>query len=73
AVIEYVNLWRKLQLVALSDEPDHLSWKWTTNGVYSASSCYRALFHDSTSSPCWKLLWKSWAPLNNKVFLWLAH
>ncbi|XP_073357774.1 uncharacterized protein [Aegilops tauschii subsp. strangulata] len=48
AVVEYVNLWRKLQQFSLTNQPDRIAWKWTTNGLYSASFCYRALFHGST-------------------------
>uniref|UniRef100_A0A453HE53 Reverse transcriptase zinc-binding domain-containing protein n=1 Tax=Aegilops tauschii subsp. strangulata TaxID=200361 RepID=A0A453HE53_AEGTS len=71
-VFEYVDVWRKLHAITLTPEPDRIIWRWTSNGVYSASSCYKALFHGSTSSPCWRLLWKNWAPMNNKIFLWLA-
>uniref|UniRef100_A0A453I8X5 Uncharacterized protein n=1 Tax=Aegilops tauschii subsp. strangulata TaxID=200361 RepID=A0A453I8X5_AEGTS len=38
AVIEYVELWRLLQTIQLSNEPDKLSWKWTADGSYSARS-----------------------------------
>ena len=70
--LEYIHLWRKLQGVALTTTPDKISWRWTSNGIYSAKSCYHALFHGSTTPPSWKLLWRSWAPLNTKFFLWLA-
>ena len=36
AVIEYVQLWGLLQGIELSDEPNRLTWKWTTNGSYTA-------------------------------------
>uniref|UniRef100_A0A453FCJ1 Reverse transcriptase zinc-binding domain-containing protein n=1 Tax=Aegilops tauschii subsp. strangulata TaxID=200361 RepID=A0A453FCJ1_AEGTS len=46
--------------------------RWTTNAQYSASSCYRMMFAGSTTAPFWKIIWRSWAPLNVKFFLWLA-
>ena len=72
ALVQYVLLWARLQQVTLSDESDVLTWRWTTNDVYSAKSCYKALFAGSTIEPSWRLTWKSWAPLRIKVFLWLA-
>ena len=51
---------------------DRISWRWTTSGVYSAKSCYKALFAGSMIEPSWKLTWKSWAPLRVKISLWLA-
>ena len=72
ALIQYVELWRMLQSATLSAGPDVLRWKWTESGVYSAKSCYLALFHGSTTDAPWKLTWKTWAPLRIKIFIWLA-
>ena len=72
ALIQYVELWRMLQSATLLAGPDVLRWKWTEFGVYSAKSCYLALFHGSTTSVSWKLTWKTWAPLRIKIFIWLA-
>uniref|UniRef100_A0A453T4B1 Uncharacterized protein n=1 Tax=Aegilops tauschii subsp. strangulata TaxID=200361 RepID=A0A453T4B1_AEGTS len=71
AVIEYVELWRLLQTIQLSNEPDKLSWKWTADGSYSARSAYHALFIGATTAPFWRPIWKTWAPSNAKIFLWL--
>lgn len=62
AILEYVDLWRRLQTVSLTHDPDTIRWKWTENGVYSASSCYNALFLGSTTSEHWRLVWKSGPP-----------
>lgn len=72
ALVQYIELWLRLSPVTLSATPDRLIWRWTTDGVYSAKSCYKALFYGSTIEPSWKLTWKSWAPLRIKIFLWLA-
>ena len=72
ALIQYIELWRMLQNATLSAGPDVLRWKWTESGVYSAKSCYLALFHGSTTDASWKLTWKTWAPLRIKIFIWLA-
>ena len=50
AALEYFDLWCRLQAGTLSQEPDTILWRWAENGVYSASSCYNALFTGSTLS-----------------------
>nr|XP_040244102.1 uncharacterized protein LOC109755903 [Aegilops tauschii subsp. strangulata] len=72
ALVQYIHLWIRLCQITLTDAPDTITWPWTLTGVYSARSCYKALFAGSTIEPSWKLTWKSWAPLRVKVFLWLA-
>lgn len=71
-MVQYVELWRALELVTLSPDPDVLRWKWTDSGVYTASSCYQAMFSGSTIVPHCKLIWRTWAPLQVRVFVWLA-
>ena len=62
ATLEYVELWHILRLVSLSTTPDTISRRWSSKGVYIASTCYTALFIGSTTAPFWKLIWRSWAP-----------
>jgi hypothetical protein len=69
---QYLKLWNKVQNIALSDAPDQLLWRWTASGTYSASSCYKATFHGSTTSYAWKLIWKTWEPPRVKFFHWMA-
>lgn len=72
ALLQYLDLWRRLRDLRLSPTPDIISWRWTSSGIYFASSCYRALFTGSIPAPHWRLTWKSWAPLRIKLFIWLA-
>jgi hypothetical protein len=53
---KYLLLWRALSQVLLTDQADTLVWKWTSDGTYSASSCYKATFHRSTSCRAWCLI-----------------
>lgn len=71
-MVEYVDVWRMIQWITLSNDLDQIIWRWTTNGIYSAASRYQALFTGSIIAPFWWLIWKSWAPQNAKFFLWLA-
>ena len=69
---QYLLLWRLLEGIALSAEPDKLIWKWTEASTYTAKSTYLASFHGSIACNHWKLTWKSWAPPKVKFFLWLV-
>uniref|UniRef100_A0A453I7T7 Reverse transcriptase zinc-binding domain-containing protein n=1 Tax=Aegilops tauschii subsp. strangulata TaxID=200361 RepID=A0A453I7T7_AEGTS len=70
---QYLQLWHKIEHTTLSAEPDRLTWKWSTNGIYSAKSAYLATFHGSIAYDAWKLTWKCWAPPRVRFFYWLAH
>lgn len=53
----------------IGQEPDMIRWQWTESGIYSAKSCYLALFHGSTQAPHWKLTWKNGAPMGVKMYM----
>jgi len=61
-----------MENVQLSDQPDRLIWRWTADGSYTARSAYKMLHHGTTSFRGHRLVWKTWAPLRVKIFLWLA-
>lgn len=69
--IQYVSLWRRLNLMTLSNESGRLTWCWTPTGSYTASSCYKAMFIGATADPNWRITWRSWVPLGIKFFVWL--
>uniref|UniRef100_A0A8I6XZ35 Reverse transcriptase zinc-binding domain-containing protein n=1 Tax=Hordeum vulgare subsp. vulgare TaxID=112509 RepID=A0A8I6XZ35_HORVV len=69
---QYLQLRHKLEHTTLSTEPDHLLWKWTASGTYTAQSAYKATFHGSIPCDAWKLTWKCSAPLRVRFFHWLA-
>lgn len=56
----------------LNEQPDRPVWRWTADGTYTARSAYRMLHHGTTSFRGHRLIWKTWAPLRVKIFLWLA-
>jgi len=65
---QYLQIWQAIANTLLNDEPDRLRWMWTADGVYTAESCYMAMFHGSKLSEAWKLTWKTWAPPRVKFF-----
>ncbi|WVZ90185.1 LOW QUALITY PROTEIN: hypothetical protein U9M48_036512, partial [Paspalum notatum var. saurae] len=70
---EYLLVWDLVDDIVLQhDVPDKHLWKLTQSRVYSSKSAYSAFFLGSVGLSGWKRIWKGWAPLKCKVFLWLA-
>lgn len=73
AVEEVLLLGNRLQQIRLAqDEVDSVCWCWEPSSHYSAKSAYGAFFAGSIRFPCAEAIWKAWAPLKCKVFMWLA-
>jgi hypothetical protein len=58
--------------IQLSDPGDTMIWRWYADGKYTPRSTYRALHLGSHTIPGCKRIWKTWAPLRVRLFLWLA-
>jgi hypothetical protein len=72
AIIEYLHIWEATNNFQFSNQPDKLIWRWTNDGTYSAKSAYEMLHACSEKFKGHHLIWKTWAPLKVKIFLWLA-
>jgi hypothetical protein len=51
---------------------DRFYWRFSSDGIYSASSAYKAMFVGSSTLRSAKELWKTSAPPKVKFFFWLA-
>ena len=69
---QFLYLWDCVQGFELTEHEDRHIWNLEAGGCYSSKSAYRAFFVGSVTFEPWRRLWKSWAPNNCKVFLWLA-
>lgn len=49
-----------------------LIWRWSGDGTYSTKSTYAMMHSGSVKFHGHSLIWKTWAPLKAKIFLWLA-
>uniref|UniRef100_A0A453SJU5 Reverse transcriptase zinc-binding domain-containing protein n=1 Tax=Aegilops tauschii subsp. strangulata TaxID=200361 RepID=A0A453SJU5_AEGTS len=58
--------------VQLSDQADKISWKLTTNGLFSVKSMYLDLIDSGPLSRSLHI-WKIKVPLRIKIFMWLVH
>jgi hypothetical protein len=41
---------------------DHIKWKFTNSGEYTAGSAYKAQFLGCVKAPKAQMIWKAWAP-----------
>lgn len=72
-------MWQVLQLMDIihnvqlhSEQPDRHFWTRETSGQFTTKSAYEAFFIGGIAFEPYKRLWKAWAPLKVKIFLWLA-
>lgn len=73
AIVDYLKVWDRMSAVQLNQErEDNFIWRWTPNGNYSACSAYKMLHHGSVPFAGHDLIWKTWAALKVKLFLWTA-
>ena len=69
---DYLHLWASVGDIHLGNEPDRTIWRWTTDGCYTAKSAYDMMHSGSIRMSGHTLIWKTWAPLRIKIFIWLA-
>lgn len=73
AIWEFLQLWDLVQNFNLRpDQEDTHVWLPHSLGTYTTKSAYERFFQGVVSFEPYRRLWKSWAPLRVKVFLWLA-
>ena len=72
AIADYLALWDILEAIVLNDQLDATIWRWTPSGSYTARSAYAMLHEGAIQFRGHNLIWKTWAPLRVKIFLWLA-
>lgn len=71
--LQYIQLWHAVEGIHLNPGiEDIVSWRWDSSGTYSARSAYRMFFQGATKFAAGKPIWKAWAPLKVKFFMWLA-
>ena len=72
AIADVLKIWPCITGQNLSEQPDSFRWRQTSDGSYSASSAYHLFFLGREFLPGTAELWTSWAPLEIKIFVWLA-
>jgi hypothetical protein len=69
----FLFLWLEVQSTApLTTESDKFRWRRTANGALQRKLGIPMLIPGSIQAGFANLLWKSWAPLKEKIFTWLA-
>lgn len=72
-MVELIGLSSLLENILLNPlVRDSIMWKLTSDGAYSASSAYHFQFEGMIKSKFYKCIWRIWAPVKCKIFLWTA-
>lgn len=69
---EYLDLWEATSDIILGNHQDKMIWRWTPDGQYTSKSAYMMMHTGSIRFRGHSMIWKTWAPLRVKIFLWLA-
>jgi hypothetical protein len=70
---QVLNLWEIITNIHLDPSTgDKWTWTWEAKGDYSARSVYNAHFCAAVKCSMASGIWKTWAPLKIKLFLWLV-
>lgn len=73
AVLQYFQVWVTVHSIVLHpEESDHDIWTPSSSGVFSTKMAYQHFFGPAISFEPYHRLWRSWAPLKVKMFIWLA-
>jgi hypothetical protein len=72
---EFVSLWQAIgSMQELNGTEDNISWRWTTDGQYSASSAYKIQFASNFSRMNLCPIWKAKVEPKCRFFAWtLLH
>ncbi|KAI4985495.1 hypothetical protein ZWY2020_018125 [Hordeum vulgare] len=72
ALLEYLDLWKRLGHVQLEDTLDSIAWSWKVGGNFLVRSAYATEFTGREVAPTADFTWKSRAPLQCCFFTRLA-
>ena len=70
-LVQFVDLWHKIQQIHLSDGRDEIRWRFGSSGVYSAKSAYDVQFLGRIPLPALDRVWKQKIEQKVKFYLWL--
>ena len=72
-IASYLLLWDRVENAHLEvDVAGRCLWRWIEHGQFIIKSAYLMIHQSSTIFDGANLVWKTWAPLKIKLFLWLA-
>lgn len=68
---QFVDLWRKLQTIQLTDNQDTNMWKFSATKQYSSKSACEVQFTGCVAETKWEWIWKAKVEHKCKFFMWL--
>jgi hypothetical protein len=73
AFLQFICIWIAVQEIQLvPGVADHHIWTPSFSGTYSVKSAYERFFVGAVNFKPADRIWRMWAPLKCKFFLWLA-
>ena len=72
AIAEFLHIWDELRQITLTSTRGTFTWRLGAAGKYSSCDTYTAFFFGREFAPCTDEIWRSWAPLEIKIFTWLG-
>ncbi|XBI06650.1 hypothetical protein VPH35_134643 [Triticum aestivum] len=70
---QFIRLWEVLiEVHPIPDQEDMAVWEWCVDRKYTAASAYKMFCEGGIWFQSYRGIWKSWAPLSCKIFMWLA-
>ena len=68
---QFVDLWTRISQVQLSQQPDTITWRFKTDGRYTAQSAYNVQFIGTSTDERWRYIWKAKVQNKCRFFIWL--
>lgn len=73
ATLQFLQVWDAVAgFQLLEGVPDQHRWTPTPSGMFSTRSAYHRFFTGAITFEPYSRIWKTWAPLRAKFFVWLA-
>jgi hypothetical protein len=71
ALHQFVELWRQLRQIGLTQGSDTIQWIFNVSAQYTAKSAYQVQFKGSIAETSWDSIWKAKVETKCKIFTWL--
>ena len=68
---QFIVLWDAVQQIQLTDRPDEIVWRWSSNGTYTSKSAYLAQMRGTFCNFDAQAIWHAHTEGKHRFFSWL--